>query len=232
MGVKIVIADDQHVNRKAAVHFLQSRTDYEVCAQAANGSEALNAIKTFNPDILLLDLNMPVMDGFEVLETLQKERLPVKTIVVSMNDNPKQIARCWELGARGFLSTFNGTDEEQTAIDSVMQDGFYFNAQSNTALLSDIARLKKFEPRFDAFTVQFDEEQMRVLHAYSRQLSNIEIGEEICASDGKVERIKAGMVAKLKVKNFMSVFIFSLQKGILNLDEIPIQPRKNITEGN
>ena len=96
MRVKIVIADDQHVNRKAAVHFLESRNDYEICAQAANGTEALQAIKHYNPDILLLDLNMPVMDGFEVLEILQKENFPVKTIVVSQNDHPKQIARCWE----------------------------------------------------------------------------------------------------------------------------------------
>jgi DNA-binding NarL/FixJ family response regulator len=74
------------------------------------------------------------MNGFEVLETLQKENSPVKTIVVSMNDQPKQIARCWELGARGFLSTFNESDEEQTAIDSVMESGFYFNTQTNISL--------------------------------------------------------------------------------------------------
>ena len=228
MSVKIVIADDQHLNRKASAYLLASRSDYQVVGQASNGKEALQAIKRNDPDILLLDLNMPIMDGFEVLETLQNEKSKVRTIVVSMNDQDKVISKCWDLGARGFLSTFNDSDQGETAIDSVMRTGYYFNARTNVSLLSDVKASKRSDFDQGVFTTQFDSEQIRVLKAFARQLTNAEIAEEIFASEAKVERIKASMVSKLQVRNFLSVFIYALQNGIIDVDSIPVHKRSDL----
>jgi DNA-binding NarL/FixJ family response regulator len=227
MITKIVVADDQHLVRKAFVHTLEMRADYEVCSAVADGDEALRAIKFYKPHILLLDIHMPRMSGLEVLAELRKNNDPVRTIIVSQFDRPETIAKCMELGARGFLSTYNVEDEEQTAIDSVMDSGYYFNTQTGRSLLRDIARLRRFEPHLNNTPYAFDTEEVAILSAYARQLSNDEIAAEICSTGKTVERRKTMMVKALKLDSFFCVFIYALQKGIINLDEIPLRKVTN-----
>jgi DNA-binding NarL/FixJ family response regulator len=168
---------------------------------------------------------MPRMDGLQVLEELQKSKSTVKAIIVSQFDKPETIARCMDLGACGFLSTYVVDDEEQTAIDSVLNTGSYINFQTNRALLKEIARLRRFEPHLYDNCLHFNRDEMEVLKAYACQFSNDEIADQVCVSPKKVERIKREMVNALGLDNIFSVFIYACQKGIINLDEVKLRAR-------
>jgi DNA-binding NarL/FixJ family response regulator len=225
MRIKIVVADDHYLLRKALILLLQMREDFEVCAEASSGAEALQKIKMYRPDILLLDLQMPDVSGFEVLESIRKEKINVKTIPVSGYDTEENIVRCMELGARGFLSKDSHPEEAYEAIDSVMANGFYFKDEINLSLLKEIARLKKFRPRFGDDTIHFDEKEMKVVYFHCAQLSNEEIGEKIFASGRTVEGIKTKMAEKIDVKNFVAVVLYCHQNRLIDLDSMPLQRR-------
>ena len=117
MAISILVVDDSAMSRKLVIRALPPEWDVEV-HQAGNGQEALNLYKSSKPQVMLLDLTMPVMDGFEVLESLKREGQTPFVIVISADVQPKAQERVKELGAAAFLKKPIKTEE----IKQVLQD--------------------------------------------------------------------------------------------------------------
>lgn len=225
MKVKIVVADDHRLIRKALAISLGEREDIEVCAEAANGSEALAAVSAHRPHILFLDLQMPGMDGFEVLQNLYSKNCDTKTIVLSGFDNEKNILRCFDLGASGFMDKMAPQGEEYVAVDSVMRIGLYAPPKISHLLLRETREFKTFKPFFEEEKVEFNATEMRVLHEHCLQYSDSEIAERIFMSDRTVESAKRTMKEKVKAINFTGVLMYCHQQRLIDLDFIPIRQK-------
>ncbi len=222
---RIAIADDHHLVREALAVLIESSGNFEVSAQAATGEEALHILRFHKSDILLLDLSMPGMNGFDVLRAVQYEKLPVKVLVLSAFDSPEYIAESMKLGACGFLSKSIHTAELSAALYNTVEHGFYFSQSTGTGLLKEVSRLRKMVAVFNEPVVHFSQIQMQVLYHHCCDRTNAEIGQLVFASTRTVEGIKGAMCKMLGVKGFMSVVMYACQKGLIDPNSIPIRRR-------
>ena len=125
--IQIAIADDHALFRKGMAAILDANEQLEVIIQAENGFQLLEAIEKQKPDVVLLDLEMPVMDGFKTLEGLKKKAVDIKVILLSMHSDERFILHFMESGANGYLHKNTQPQEVENAIIKVMDSGFYFS---------------------------------------------------------------------------------------------------------
>ena len=146
--IKIAIADDHKLFRKGIISMLSGHNEIQTIIEAENGKDLLDQLASNPPDVILLDLNMPVVTGWNVLSELKSKNSPVKTIILSMYEEESIILNAIKNGARGFLSKNANPEEIILAIQSVMQTGYYFNDQTNKAMLKKMLIQETINPVF------------------------------------------------------------------------------------
>jgi DNA-binding NarL/FixJ family response regulator len=129
---KILIADDHPIARSGIRAILSSRPDIEICCEAGNGGEALEAVINHRPDIAVLDVNMPVMSGFTVAETIAVMNLDTHVLLYTMYYSEHLLREARRVGVQGYVSKTNAAKELLQAIDSLMQGQTYFCDQPNS----------------------------------------------------------------------------------------------------
>lgn len=132
--IKIILADDHTLFRKGMCEILGQYHEFKIVAEAANGKQALEQVKAHNPDIVLLDLEMPVLNGLDVLKKLYMEKYAAKSIVVSMHCNKVVVAKAMECGAKGFIHKSADIEEILLAIRKVSQNGIHITREKNIKL--------------------------------------------------------------------------------------------------
>jgi DNA-binding NarL/FixJ family response regulator len=117
--IRVVVADDHAIFRQGLVELLSSEAGVVVEGTASNGAEALALASSITPDVLILDISMPVLDGFEVVRHVRKQRLPVRIVMLSMHNDAVSARRAFELGADGFVPKEGAFDEVLEAVTAV-----------------------------------------------------------------------------------------------------------------
>lgn len=133
--IKVIICDDHLLFRQGIVASLSMYQNIQVVSEASDGYQLMSTLKHIVPDIVLLDINMPVMDGIEVLPRLKKEYPDVKVIMLSMHNNVTMIAKTIALGANSYLTKSDTIEMIYEAITKVHSDGVFFTPLMNKALL-------------------------------------------------------------------------------------------------
>ena len=134
MPVKVLIADDHPVARAGIRAVLASRPDLEICCEASNGAEALEAVVKHQPDIAILDVTMPIMSGFTVAETIARMNLDTHVLLYTMHYSEYFLREARRIGVHGYVAKTHAAKELITAIDTLLQGKTYFHAEreSNT----------------------------------------------------------------------------------------------------
>ena len=125
--IRIAIADDHQLVRAGIARILQENQDFVIVQQAANGRELLDAIKDTKPDVILLDLEMPILSGRETLIEIRKAYPNIKVLILTMHNNEAFIVQMMELGANGYLIKNTDPKEVTQAIYKVTESEFYFS---------------------------------------------------------------------------------------------------------
>ena len=146
--IRIAIAEDHLLLRETLVNFFTSENSVKVIFDVGNGSELLNGIRKSKVDIVLLDIRMPILDGWQTLKILNERYPEIRVIIVSMHDSEPYIVEGIKKGARGFLCKDCSGETLVDAIHSVYQEGFYFSKKTSKAL-----RSKVVNNEFDDLTV-------------------------------------------------------------------------------
>ncbi|HVO64426.1 MAG TPA: response regulator transcription factor [Terriglobales bacterium] len=140
MTAKILIADDHPIARSGVRAILASRPNLEICCEASNGGEALEGIIRYNPDIAVLDVNMPVMTGFSVAETVALKNLDTHILLYTMYYSEHLLREARRVGVQGYVSKTNAAKELLQAIDTLMQGRTYFCDQPSEGPRQNAAR--------------------------------------------------------------------------------------------
>ncbi len=154
---------------------------------AENGEQLFNILKIIPADIVLLDLRMPLMDGYEVLEKIKSMHPTVKAIVISMFDAESHILNAIEAGAKGFLTKDSDPEEIATAIESVFYNNFYFNEKSNKAMLNRLLKRSKISPQFNDNGTPLQESERTILKLICEELTSEEIAKRVFLSKKRVD---------------------------------------------
>lgn len=206
--INIVIADDHKLFRSGLVELLKKYNNFSIISEFEDGEELLDFIqKNKNIDIILLDINMPNCDGFEVLEKLSKIDHKVKPIIISMYDEGNYIAKSAKLGAYGYLLKNADEDEVVKTITKAASNKKYFSPKISEKMINFMAlnqvSIKKISNK-----------ESEVLSLISKGLTTKQIAAKLFLSSRTIETHRANLLRKLEVKNTASL----IQKAIeLNL---------------
>lgn len=211
--LKVYIADDHTIFRKAMVSLLQSFSRIELVKDAENGRELLALVKEERPHVVLLDLQMPIMDGSETCEVLYNKFPDVRVIVLSMHDSERYIQHMMDLGARAFLFKNVEPDELENAIYSVADKDFYHNELIASILRKSLR--EKHNLKRPEFKQELTEREREIMLLICQEYSTKEISSRLSLSDRTVENHRAKIMEKIGVKNIVGVVRYAYEQGLL-----------------
>jgi DNA-binding NarL/FixJ family response regulator len=212
--ITIAIADDFKIYRDGLKVSLAGDDNFKVVFEADNGEELLEGCKTILPDVIIMDLKMPIMDGMEATKQVKKLYPQVKVLVVSMYDDDKFIIHLMEIGANGYLLKNTEPTEIRKAVYSVCENGYYFNDIVNKALLKKLVIKNQLKPSFNQ-NIELSEREIEVLKMICEEKTAAEIGKEIFLSPRSVEGIRQRMIEKVGVRNMAGLVMYAVKNGIM-----------------
>lgn len=205
---KAIIVDDHKIFRESLAYLLANQTNLEVLAQANNGQEFVDILKLEKPDIVLLDIEMPVMDGIEATRRAISMYPDIKILVLSMHNDEEFYSSMIDLGVKGFILKEADSLEVKRAIEEVLGGSLYFSQD----LLINLLKKRKD-------TVQFDltQREKEVLAMIAKGHSNAEIAERLFISARTVEKHRAELLLKTESKNSISLVVYAIKNGLVSI---------------
>lgn len=213
--IKVAIADDYRIFREGLKVSLLQDEKMDMIFEVDNGEDLLKNIETNKPDVVIMDLKMPIMDGMEATQQLRKKYQDIKVVVVSMYDDDKFIIHLMEIGANGYLFKNAEPDEIRKAIHAVYENGYYFNDIVNKALLKKLVLKGNIKPSFNQ-NVELTERELQVLKLICEEKTAVEIGKEIFLSPRSVEGIRQRLIEKIGVRNTAGLVMFAAKNGMVD----------------
>ena len=210
----MLLADDHGIVRRGLRSLLESQSGIDVVGEAADGFEALRLSTELNPDILILDVAMPKMNGIDVAARLQKLERPPSVIVLSMHTDESYIIRALAAGARGYLLK-DATDEDLLpAIRSVAAGKPFFSPAVTAVLMEDYMRQLQARGLSDSYHLLTDRER-QVLQLLAEGRSNKEVATLLDVGVSTVETHRANLMQKLSLHNTAEIVLYAVRKGII-----------------
>jgi two-component system, NarL family, response regulator len=204
---RILVADDHAVVRMGLVAMIHSEPDMQVVGEAEDGRQAVELFQRLRPDILLLDLRMPGLDGVEVTQKICREAPLARVIILTTYDGEEEIYRALQAGARGYLLKKDTLGEDMLNAIRSVHAGQHFIPPAVAAVLA--GRLHRSE---------LTGREMEVLTALGRGLSNKQIAEKLGIAGGTVKIHVTSILGKLGVTDRTEAVTSALRRGILRLD--------------
>lgn len=209
---RLALADDQLLFRRGLVMLLRDMSGVQVVFECANGEELLTGLRDNPIDIVLLDLEMPVMDGMEAIGRIKQEHPDVKVIVLSTHNKEQFILRAMDSGAAGYMLKSADTDEIESAIRSVRESGYYYSDRVSHVMLHGLVTKQKVKPTFQEVD-PLSERELEVLRAICQGLTNTEIAGKLFISPRTVEGHRNNMLLKTGAKNTAGLVVYAMTKG-------------------
>ena len=213
-AVRIAIADDYKIYREGLKLCFSIDKNLAILFEADNGEDLLAMLEKQQPDVIIMDLNMPLMDGMEATKQIRKKYPQIKILVITMYDNDKFIIHLMENGANGYLLKNAEPSEIIKAIYSVSENGYYFNDLVNKALLKKLVLKNNIKPSFNQ-NIELTEREMEVLQLICEEKTAAEIGKQIFLSPRSVEGIRQRLIEKIGVRNTAGLVMFAVKNGMI-----------------
>ena len=211
--ILIAIADDYKIFREGIKKCIASDDTLQVIIEADNGEELLAQFAGQIPDVVIMDLKMPVMDGIAATEIIRKKFPDVKVLVVTMYGEDKFIIHLMEIGANGYLLKNAEPDEIRRSIYAVYENGYYFTDIVNKALLKKLSTKNNIRPSFNQ-DIELSEQEVEVLKLICEEKTDEEIAKEMSLSSHTVEDIQQSLIKKVGVRNIAGLVMYAIKNGI------------------
>ena len=211
--IRVAIADDHTLFRTGVKTSLTSRKDIQMVAEAENGMQLLNLLKHIKPDVILLDIHMPIMDGYTTLPEIKKLYPEMKVIMLSMNNDPSIITKMMEIGANSYLTKESDSETIYQAIRTCFEQEFFFNDLTNKALLNGLRTKKPAETSMPE--VHLTDKEITILKLMCEEKSTKEIADMVDLSPRTVEAIRDKLKTKTGVKSMAGLVMYALKAGIV-----------------
>ncbi|HMO62914.1 MAG TPA: response regulator transcription factor [Ferruginibacter sp.] len=215
--IKVLITDDHVLYRAGVKTALSAKKDIKVIGEADNGMHLLNMLKLVQPDVILLDIQMPVMDGVGALPEIKKNWPHIKVIMLTMMDDHSMITRLMELGANSYLSKTSDSEIIYEAIKTCFESEYYFNALTNKALLANLREKHSTTPQKIAQQeANLSDKEVLVLRLMCEEKSTKEIAEIVELSPRTIEAIRDKLKEKTGAKTTAGLILFAVKNKFIN----------------
>ncbi len=213
--VKVAIADDHKIFRKGVILSLRQYTNIKFVLEADNGQDLLDHLEESNPEVILMDLKMPVKDGIETTKHVNKHFPSIKILILTMYEDERFVGHLMDSGANGYLLKSTDPSEIKKAISDVMKTGFYLNNFVNKILIKKNYSKQKFNPSLNSEVVISDREK-EVLTLVCMEYAAQEIAQKMDISARTVEAIKDRLMERFGVKNSVGLVFYSMKNSLIS----------------
>lgn len=213
--IKIIIADDHQIVVDGLKSILNQLTEYKVITTASNGRELLKSLEIVEPDIILLDIDMPVLNGIETLKEIKKYYPKIKTIILTMHEEKSLVKKMTDLGANGFLFKNSDMDELIIAMESVMKGKSYFSVSLRNELINNDL-IGEIGSNFDSKKSLLTEREIEIIKLIVEGLSNKEIADKLFISPRTVDTHRTNLMKKLEVNNVAGLVRYAIRNGFMH----------------
>ena len=205
MSIKVMLVDDHALIREGIKQLLEFDGSIEVIEQASDGIECLEKLKTVRPDILLLDINMPKMNGIEVLEALKAKKDPVKVLILTVHSEVEYLVKAVDIGANGYILKDSGSVELKQAIMDIINNDSYIQPSLIPALNSRLINRDMDKEKLKSLTKR----EVEILAQVASGMFNKEIANNL----GISERTVKNHISNI----FKKIAVFAIRNNIINL---------------
>lgn len=213
--IKIIVADDHHLVRNGIVKILQDHENIEVIAEAVNGEEAIEKSRILKPDILLLDLDMPIMTGIDAVPVVRKELEEVKIGILTMHKEPSLVHKLMKLGVDGYLYKSSHPEDLIHGVMEIASGRRFYTSEVTENLVQSSKFSQPGKEQLLLLALLSDREK-EILKLIAEGMSNTEIGEKLFISVRTVDTHRSNMMKKLNVKNLAGLIRFAISSGLVD----------------
>ena len=213
MSAKVVILDDHSMVREGLKQLLELEGEVQVIGEAGDGIECLKLLETTVPQVLLLDINMPNMNGLEVLERLKEDKVDVKIIILTVHDEIEFLLKAVDIGINGYLLKESDSSELKKAISHVIKGETYIQPSMIPLLNSKMVERNHERVKIDLLTRR----ELEVLKLLSVGLYNKEIGKKLDISERTVKNHISSIFKKIEVTDRTQAAVFAIRNNLINV---------------
>ena len=215
--IKIAIADDHKIFRDGIKMALAGKDNLKMLWEAEDGKDLMHKVAIKKPDVLLMDIRMPEMDGINAIEMLRKEYEDIKIIVLTMYDDQQMISKMMEMGANAYLTKTTDPEEIYEAILTCMNDDFYFNSLVNNAVMGKLIQKKNVRQHYGSIVpVNFNEKEIKILQLLAQDKTTEEVSKIIFLSPRTIETIRQNMKTKVGAKTIAGLIMYGMRNKLID----------------
>lgn len=213
MSIKVMLTDDHALMREGIKHLLEFDGSIEVIEEASDGIECLQKLEKIHPDILLLDINMPEMNGIEVLEELKRREDPLKVLILTVHSEVEYLVKAVDIGANGYILKDSGSSELKQAINVIMSGESYIQPSLLPALNSRLINRDVDQDKLQTLTKR----ELEILTQVVGGMFNKEIAVNLNISERTVKNHISNIFRKIDVSDRTQAAVFAIRNNIVKL---------------
>ncbi len=217
--IKIVVIDDQRLFREGLVNLLRNCPGLHLLGWAENGRDFLNLLPGLPslPDVLLVDMNMPEMNGMELTQIVLQKYPGIKVIILTVYDQERFINKMVQAGAAGYLLKNCDIEEVVTAIQTVHKSGFYFNEAVMNAMRNGLVNKTPQLRNLSNVAIDLTDRELEVLRLICKELTNAEIAEQLYISARTVDGHRNNLLAKTGSRNTAGLVLYAVSHNLIDV---------------
>lgn len=213
---KVIIVDDHKMFRNGVKLMVEAEKIGEIIAEAENGQQFLDLLKTLKPDVVLMDIDMPIMGGIEATEKAIDKYPDLKILALSMFGDEKFYSKMLSAGAKGFLLKKSGMSELFKGIKEVAEGESYFSNELLRKMVINLEKEKQKEENIQKI-IKFTKREMEILKLLCNGKSTNEIAETISLSPKTIDSYRSKLISKTNTKNTVSLVIYAIKNKLITI---------------
>jgi two-component system response regulator NreC len=213
--LRILLADDHTVMRTGLRVLLERQTSLEVVGEAENGRDSIHLAASLRPDVVVMDVGMPVLNGIEATKTIVTDHPNIAVVILSMHADESYVMRALKAGARGYLLKDSAPADLLGAIQAVTQNKSFFSPKVSRILAEDYVRVLKQKGAVDSYDLLTSRER-EILQLLAEGKANKEVAAALNISPYTVETHRSHILEKLNLHNPAELILYAVRKGIIS----------------
>jgi DNA-binding NarL/FixJ family response regulator len=214
MAIRVLVVDDHTAMAEGLRYLIEAQEDLSVIGRAADGREALRKVEELQPEVVIMDISMPELNGIEATELIRQRSSHTRVVILSMHSNQERVWRALRAGAHGYISKKAADKEVIDAIRAVYRGGRYVSQEIAEAVIDDCLRRYVLTSPLDALSAR----ERQVLQLLVEGKRNGAVAQTLCLSLKTVETYRSRILQKLHVDNIPELVKFAIREGVISIE--------------
>lgn len=215
--IRILLADDHSIVRSGLRSLFKTTKEFTVIGEASNGEEAVQLAESLRPDLAIIDISMPKMNGIEATRLIKQKNASVKVLILTIHENEEYVYELIRAGADGYVLKDAEKQEIFSAVRSVAGSEPFFSPSVSKIIMERIARDPKERMTKNESLLKLTKREEEILQMIAHGMTSKKIAEKLCLSSSTVNTHRANLMQKLNIHDTATLVRFAIQHGVVNV---------------